>query len=421
MSSQIIQELHKDTVKTLVTKILRVYTLLLVALDFSLDRRWGVVLALSLATAGFNIYMDTRRLSFGLFGKKIDLSQDQTDAFRWLINICLFDFLLTLFLNNHSGILNGFWTIVVISIAAETFDRRFRYPLMILAIALGGFGLWYTEEIPLTRLAMFVVNIGAVASFFVGLESFYLQLSAKKITADLALEKAGVATEALYKKALAGDHARNMSHEVGNIMMVVELLFAKEEGQKFQSLQASLSYLRRLIKALIDDLYLEDVRHETSLETLLSDVRVMILRQAERKKIRCETEGHDQVGSPLFSETSGSTFLILQNIIKNTMESLERAYKNPGDRHIRLSIASRDGRVQITVIDNGRGLTDDIIARLKNGSAETTKAGGHGIGMKFVRNECRKNGFDLLIERTSEGGAAIGISIPVLRAEKKAA
>jgi hypothetical protein len=41
--------------------------------------------------------------------------------------------------------------------------------------------------------------------------------------------------------------------------------------------------------------------------------------------------------------------------------------------------------------------------------------------MKFVRNECRKNGFDLLIERTSEGGAAIGISIPVLLAEKKAA
>lgn len=90
----------------------------------------------------------------------------------------------------------------------------------------------------------------------------------------------------------------------------------------------------------------------------------------------------------------------LLNVVKNAMEAVETGAG--GDKRIDLVLAAEDGGVRLSVIDSG-DLLGDVPARQLFTPFFTTKKGGQGIGLLFVREVLNRHGFSYRLAATGQG------------------
>lgn len=96
----------------------------------------------------------------------------------------------------------------------------------------------------------------------------------------------------------------------------------------------------------------------------------------------------------------------LLNVVKNAMEAAEAG---PGaDKQIRLVLAREDDGVRLSVIDSGN-LLGDVPARQLFTPFFTTKKGGQGIGLLFVREVLNRHGFAYRLAATGKGATSFDI------------
>ncbi|SHN44133.1 Histidine kinase-, DNA gyrase B-, and HSP90-like ATPase [Duganella sacchari] len=96
----------------------------------------------------------------------------------------------------------------------------------------------------------------------------------------------------------------------------------------------------------------------------------------------------------------------LLNIVKNAMEAVEMGAG--ADRHIRLVLAQETGAVRLSVIDSGN-LLGEVPAHQLFTPFFTTKKGGQGIGLLFVREVLNRHGFRYRLAATAEGATSFDI------------
>ena len=96
----------------------------------------------------------------------------------------------------------------------------------------------------------------------------------------------------------------------------------------------------------------------------------------------------------------------LLNIVKNAMEAVEMGAG--ADRHIRLVLAQEDGGVRLSVIDSGN-LLGAVPAHQLFTPFFTTKKGGQGIGLLFVREVLNRHGFSYRLAATPDGATSFDI------------
>lgn len=96
----------------------------------------------------------------------------------------------------------------------------------------------------------------------------------------------------------------------------------------------------------------------------------------------------------------------LLNIVKNAMEAVEMGAG--ADRHIRLVLAQEAGAVRLSVIDSGN-LLGEVPAHQLFTPFFTTKKGGQGIGLLFVREVLNRHGFRYRLAATAEGATSFDI------------
>ncbi len=72
-------------------------------------------------------------------------------------------------------------------------------------------------------------------------------------------------------------------------------------------------------------------------------------------------------------------YMVFSNIIKNSIEAMN------GVGNIIINISEKEGIATIEVIDDGIGITDNIIKRLQKGQY-TSKPNGNGIGTIIINN-----------------------------------
>ncbi len=93
----------------------------------------------------------------------------------------------------------------------------------------------------------------------------------------------------------------------------------------------------------------------------------------------------------------------LLNVVKNAMEAVEaRDAGMDGEKVIEFVLASEAGGVRLSVIDSG-DLLGDVPARQLFTPFFTTKKGGQGIGLLFVREVLNRHGFAYRLAATGQG------------------
>ena len=96
----------------------------------------------------------------------------------------------------------------------------------------------------------------------------------------------------------------------------------------------------------------------------------------------------------------------LLNVVKNAMEAVEEAAS--GEKFIEFALADEAGGVRLSVIDSGN-LLGKVPARQLFTPFFTTKKGGQGIGLLFVREVMNRHGFAYRLAATGDGATRFDI------------
>jgi two-component system sensor histidine kinase RegB len=97
----------------------------------------------------------------------------------------------------------------------------------------------------------------------------------------------------------------------------------------------------------------------------------------------------------------------LLNLIDNALES-----EDP-ENHVEIAVENRHGRIDVSVIDHGKGWPDVVLTHLGEPFI-TTKHDGVGLGLYYVHTLVEAVGAELHLENRDEGGAIARISLPAL-------
>ena len=96
----------------------------------------------------------------------------------------------------------------------------------------------------------------------------------------------------------------------------------------------------------------------------------------------------------------------LLNVVKNAMEAVEEAAT--AEKFIEFTLANEAGGVRLSVIDSGN-LLGKVPARQLFTPFFTTKKGGQGIGLLFVREVMNRHGFAYRLAATGDGATRFDI------------
>ena len=102
---------------------------------------------------------------------------------------------------------------------------------------------------------------------------------------------------------------------------------------------------------------------------------------------------------------------VLLNLVLNACDAL--AANPPGRRRLRLATSSADGRVRLSLFDEGCGLPPDP-ARIFE-PFFTTKPGGLGMGLSICRTIVNAHGGRLWAEPVPTGGSVFHLELPAAR------
>lgn len=176
------------------------------------------------------------------------------------------------------------------------------------------------------------------------------------------------------------------------------------EIDRLNSLLASVKYISRPAIRFMVNFNLSEVAQEV----------VDLYREELRQKgidIQLELKKREIA----FRGNPDSFHQILSNLIKNAEEALIEK----GEGEIKVVLALRDHTVEIEVIDNGKGIPEEVLTSLGKKPFITTKPYGMGLGLFVV--ETLTKGYSGSLEFTQGPGGygtTVKIFLPLLRLDE---
>jgi len=155
----------------------------------------------------------------------------------------------------------------------------------------------------------------------------------------------------------------------------------------------------------------EPERRPTAIAELMEDSLRLFREQCRSRGIRIEWRRCDTVAPHVMDHHLLAQTLL--NIVKNAMEAVETSKREQqnDDGYILLELANEDGKTRLSIIDSGNRLSDVPPGQLFS-PFFTTKKGGQGIGLLFVREVLNRHGFPYRLAATGQGETRFDIWIP---------
>lgn len=205
---------------------------------------------------------------------------------------------------------------------------------------------------------------------------------------------------------LAAVLAHEIRNPLGTIKGFVQLAGESGGDRTRDLLSPALSEVRRL-ETLVSDLLAygrPPVPHlrQTSWEEVASTLRSHAAqsRAGHSAEVTVEEAQIDLNTDPALLGQA------LLNLLRNGVEAVPGA----ADGQVRVEIASGDGHVSISVMDNGAGMSDEALAKLYE-PFFTTKAFGAGLGLAITRRLVESPGGKLEIRRRITAGTVAIIEL----------
>lgn len=238
----------------------------------------------------------------------------------------------------------------------------------------------------------------------------------KDVTAEKELQQQIIQSERL---AVVGRMAANVAHEIknplGTIVLNAELLDEELDrmesdrtGEARELLTVISSEVDRLLEVVEE--YLQFARlpkiklQEGNPNEVINDLLLFFREEVEERKILL-VENLAPLLSPVQLDPKPLRQAFL-NIIKNSFEAM------PDGGKLTVSTAQRDGKVEITIGDTGKGIPEES-QDLVFTPFFSTKHGGTGLGLSITSHIVKEHGGTIHLESYEGLGTSFTIRLPI--------
>jgi signal transduction histidine kinase len=387
-----ILSIHKRGNTEFVAPILVANFTLITILCYEAETEYYQAIGLTLLAFVINV-------PFVFFNPEVSkLRNDKADAVRWAVNILGIDMWVSILLHPPMEMMFSFWMTVIVGSFIEVYDRRLRAGIF--AIATGAAMYCIHRVFPDrdydTYLTFFAINAVSLG-FIMNMESAWVKESTRRFSADKRNAKLSMQTQMLRQSHVTGHQARTIAHEVDNMLTHMNFALESEDPTKidFGKIKSSIDHIQNAVTLILQKNTAEVRRF--SVKEILEDVNTTLRVDVRGKRYEWLVECAPKLESLIIRERTGSTYHIIQNLVKNAVRAIERQGRQDGK--VLLKITSEGNILTVAVYDNGTGMTEETREHLLRGTGDEIENKDHGLGMQFVLDECDQNGHKLFINR----------------------
>jgi signal transduction histidine kinase len=174
------------------------------------------------------------------------------------------------------------------------------------------------------------------------------------------------------------------------------------------SLQANIEHIKDIVTMQQRYAKLSGASEIVSIVDLVEDSLRLNAGALVRQRVEVIRDFRDR---PMVNLDKHNVLQILVNLIRNAKYACEES--QCPERRVTLRVAVEDGRVRISVIDNGVGIAAETMSRLFT-HGFTTRASGHGFGLHGGALAAKELGGSLRAHSEGLGrGATFTLDLPI--------
>jgi two-component system, NtrC family, sensor histidine kinase HydH len=292
------------------------------------------------------------------------------------------------------------------------------------------FGRELEASVALYSLAVAAAGVIGYAAIFVWVESNLALLTVGVASVTLGVFAAlrgvvaGIATRRARTRELAtlGRFSAQMAHDLKNPLAALKgavdfLVEERVQGRSVDGRERMLGLMKEQVRRL--SAIIEKYRRMSEVRAVLAPVRVNeVVERAVGAAHLAPVEGAGRVEirselAPDLPECRADADLLasaLENLVRNSLESM------PGGGLLTLRTepvhAGANGSIRITVEDQGGGMDARTVEHAFD-DFYTTKAGGCGLGLAFVRRVAEVHGGEARLRSVLSRGTTVELLLPV--------
>ena len=219
----------------------------------------------------------------------------------------------------------------------------------------------------------------------------------------------------LEKKQALGELAAHVAHDIRSPLESLKTLVRNFKGldeKQHRLFQASSSRIENIANDLITQ-FTNITRADADSFCFLSAAvdsivaeKIALLGENSNIDIRSEIPTDLCLTGVPICTTEFSR--VLSNILNNSIEAVRDRDRGT----ITVTASATSGQVSIAIRDNGKGIPQDILHKLRTMGGSYGKSGGSGIGLQHAKTTVSKAGGTISIDSTPEKGTSLTLNLP---------
>ena len=406
-----VERIHKTLTKKVVIPLMAVMTIAFYASGFQKTTYHIVIVFLGLVIAALNAWISNKTEEWHF---QSGWRTDGWDAGRWLVSVLGFDFFLLYGYSPSLTVTFSSWTILIVSAQSDLFNKRLRNVVVFLCWTAGAVAIliWYPSD-PLGTRLFAILAMLLICVLFERLESYWCSELVRRRKIERIQNHAQERLVHAERDAQIGAQVRTVSHELGNLINILQLSNSLDSELNREQLTRTLFYITKVNRLILRDIDKRAPRQEIRIKELMSDIVLLIRPEVITTPCRFQINASQEALEHRINERTGSLFLIIHNLVRNGLHAINDAKMKVNQGKIEVGADVHGKEIRITIADNGVGMSEQTLEQLFSGRSRSIKRGRHGLGFGFVLDECARNGFTLSVSSMPSEGTIMTMVIPV--------